>query len=158
QKEIISAGTAFKMVRMMQGVVDYGTAKRLRYRYNLSGEMAGKTGTTNKQADAWYIGYTPQLLAGAWVGCDDRFLRFRSEALGQGAAAALPIWAYFMQKVYADKTLDLDSGVQFQKPEGYDDCNVLDETSLMRANNYYDTEAPEEQAPQIPLEDWNNSR
>ncbi len=160
QKEIISAGTAFKMVRMMQGVVDYGTAKRLRYRYNLSGEMAGKTGTTNKQADAWYIGYTPQLLAGAWVGCDDRFLRFRSEALGQGAAAALPIWAYFMKKVYADKNLDLDADVQFQKPEGYDDCNVLDETSLMRANSYYDTEndAPEEQAPQIPLEDWNNSR
>ncbi len=159
QREIISAGTAFKMVRMMQGVIDNGTGRRLRYRYNLEGDIAGKTGTTNKQADAWFIGYTPQLLAGAWVGCDDRFLRFRSEALGQGAAAALPIWAIFMKKVYADKSLDYDQEVKFQKPEGYDDCNVLDQTSLKRASTYYDygSEAIEE-APQIPLEDWNNSR
>src|SRR5690606_30068009 len=97
QKEIINEHTAFKMVNMMKGVTEMGTAKRLRYRYGLNGEMAGKTGTTNNQADAWYIGYTPQLLAGVWVGCDDRFLRFSSTAQGQGASAALPIWAYFFQ-------------------------------------------------------------
>src|SRR5690606_7514201 len=79
QKEVISQNTAFKMVKMMQGVVDFGTAKRARYRYGLKMQAAGKTGTTNKQTDAWFIGYTPQLLAGTWVGCDDQFLRFRSE-------------------------------------------------------------------------------
>jgi penicillin-binding protein 1A len=158
QKEIISAGTAFKMVKMMRGVVDHGTARRLRYRFGLTGEMAGKTGTTNNQADAWFIGYTPQLLAGAWVGCDDRFLRFRSEALGQGAAAALPIWGHFITKVYADKSLELDATMTFQEPEGFDDCNVIDSTSLLRANSYYGSEPADEQAPQIPVEEWSRSR
>src|SRR5690606_6177675 len=100
QREVINEETAYRMVDMMQGVTQGGgTATRLRYRYSLSGEMAGKTGTTNNQADAWYIGYTPQLLAGVWVGCDDRFLRFSSTGQGQGAAAALPIWALFFKKI-----------------------------------------------------------
>ena len=159
QKEIISAGTAFKMVKMMRGVVDFGTARRIRYRFGLTGEIAGKTGTTNNQADAWFIGYTPQLLAGAWVGCDDRFLRFRSEALGQGAAAALPIWGYFFTKIYADKSLDMNPDQHFQAPEGFDDCNVVDSTSVLRANSYSDDgQSPDEQAPQIPVEEWRNSR
>ena len=63
----------------------------------LNGEIAGKTGTTNDNSDAWFMGYTPQLLAGAWVGCDDRFIRFSSD-VGQGSSAALPIWAYFYNK------------------------------------------------------------
>ncbi len=129
QKEIISASTAFKMVKMMRGVVDFGTGARLRRRYNFTVDAAGKTGTTNNQADAWFIGYTPELLAGAWVGCDDRFLTFKSEALGQGAAAALPIWSIFMKKAYADKGLGLDEKKEFQEPEDFDECNVTDPNS-----------------------------
>jgi penicillin-binding protein 1A len=137
QKEIISPQTAFKMVRMMRGTVDFGTGKRLRYRYGFKGDAAGKTGTTNSQADGWFIGYTPHLLAGAWVGCDDRFLRFRSEALGQGAAAALPIWAYFMKKVYADRSLSLDPKAEFDEPEDFNDCDVADPTSVLRSDTYW---------------------
>ncbi len=122
QKEVINPNTAFKMVKMMRGVVNFGTGARMRYRYGLQNDIAGKTGTTNNQADAWFIGYTPQLLAGVWVGCDDREFRFRSEALGQGAAAALPIWAIFMRKVLADKNLNINSKAIFQVPEGFDDC------------------------------------
>lgn len=135
QKEIISANTAYKMVKLMRGVIDFGTGRRMRTRYNIQSEIAGKTGTTNSQADAWFIGYTPQLLAGAWVGCDDRYLRFSSEALGQGAASALPIWAYFIKRVYADKTLNIKSDATFTAPADFDDCgNIYDQTSLDRAS------------------------
>jgi len=158
QKELINANTAFKMVKMMRGVVDRGTAVRLRYRYKFTGEMAGKTGTTNNQADAWFIGYTPQILAGAWVGCDDRYLRFTSQALGQGASAALPIWALFMKKVYADKALDIVETATFKQPDNFDDCNVMDPTSLQRSSTYnsngyggMDTTDPIEE---IPIEEW----
>ncbi len=98
QKEIINAQTAYKMVLMMKGVTEIGTAKRLRYRYGLSGDMAGKTGTDQQPGrclGSWAI--RRKLLAGAWVGCDDRFLRFSSTGQGQSAAAALPIWAYFLK-------------------------------------------------------------
>jgi penicillin-binding protein 1A len=133
QKEIISASTSYKMVKMMRGVVDFGTAKRLRYRYNIKADVAGKTGTTNSQADAWFIGYTPQILAGAWVGANDMFLHFQSEALGQGAAAALPIWALFYQKISADKSLDIRDDVKFEEPADFDDCDVSDPASEARA-------------------------
>lgn len=123
QKEIINEEVAFRMVDMMQGVTQGGgTGQRLRTRYGLSGDMAGKTGTTNNQADAWFIGFTPQLLAGSWVGCDDRFLRFSSTAQGQGAAAALPIWAYFFKKVYADQSTGYSDKDKFIKPANYDKC------------------------------------
>lgn len=154
QKEIINPNTAFKMVKMMRGVVDFGTGRRMRSMYGLRGDIAGKTGTTNSQADAWFIGYTPQILAGAWVGCDDRFLSFRSEALGQGSAAALPIWAFFMNRVYNDKSLDIKQDIRFKEPEGFDDCNVTDPTSLERSG-LNDTggsndSSETEQAPIVP--------
>jgi penicillin-binding protein 1A len=129
QKELINHNTAFKMVKMMRGVVNAGTAGRLRYRYGIQNDVAGKTGTTNNQADAWFIGYTPQLLAGVWVGCDDREFRFRSERLGQGAAAALPIWAYFMKRVYADSKTGIIPDKKFDQPEDFDDCEA-DNTML----------------------------
>lgn len=157
QQEIINENTAYKMVRMMQGVVDQGTGRRLRYRYGLNGEIAGKTGTTNSQADAWFIGYTPQILAGVWVGCDDRYLRFSSERLGQGAAAALPIWALFMKKLYADKEIDISPEAQFERPEYFDDCQVIDPTSLQRSgypgsySPYNDSSDPIEE---IPISEW----
>jgi penicillin-binding protein 1A len=126
QKDVINPAVAHKMVKMMRGVVNAGTGARMRYRYGIFNDIAGKTGTTNNQADAWFIGYTPQLLAGAWVGCDDREFRFRSEALGQGAAAALPIWAYFIKKVYADKSLNgvVNPSASFKAPAGFDDCSA----------------------------------
>ncbi len=125
QKEIINPATAFKMVKMMRGVINNGTAGRMRYRYGLMNDIAGKTGTTNNQADAWFLGYVPQLLAGAWVGCDNREFRFRSQSLGQGASAALPIWALFMRRVYADKNLQkiISPAAMFRQPEGFDDCD-----------------------------------
>lgn len=123
QKEVVNSNTAFKMVSMMKGVVTKGTASRLRSSFGLLGEIAGKTGTTNGQADAWFIGYTPELLAGAWVGNDDRFLRFNSTALGQGAAAALPIWGYFFKRLYADESLGYNKDAVFIEPEGFNLCS-----------------------------------
>lgn len=160
QKELINANTAYKMVKMMRGVIDNGTGRRLRYRYGFKGDIAGKTGTTNNQADAWFIGYTPQVLAGAWVGCDDRYLRFGSEALGQGAAAALPIWGNFMKKVYADEKLEIRQDVTFKEPEGFDDCAAFDPTSMQRSSTYNssgytndsDTAEPIEEMPQTEWE------
>lgn len=122
QKEVINEQTAHKMVVMMEGVTTRGTAVRLRNRYGLQGEIAGKTGTTNNQADAWFIGYTPQLLAGAWVGCDDRFLTFSSTSQGQGAAAALPIWGLFFKKLYENPSLGYNSKEKFIAPQNFDNC------------------------------------
>lgn len=115
RKEVISQNTAYTMTRMMQGVVDYGTAAGLRNRLGVA-EMGGKTGTTNDNSDAWFMGYTPQLLGGVWIGCDDRFIRLES-SLGYGGAAARPIWEYFFQKALADKNLGLDRQATFVQPE-----------------------------------------
>jgi len=115
RKEVISQATAYTMTRMMQGVVDYGTAAGLRGRLGVS-EMGGKTGTTNDNSDGWFMGFTPQLLGGVWIGCDDRFIRLES-GLGYGGKAALPIWEYFFQKAFADKTLGLDRYAKFIQPE-----------------------------------------
>jgi penicillin-binding protein 1A len=119
---------------MMQGVVDRGTAQRIR-RYGLYGDIAGKTGTTNKQADAWFIGYTPQLLAGTWVGCDDRFLRFNSEAQGQGSAAALPIWINFFHKVFNDRSLEIKQDVRFKAPVPFSDCSGYNANTIADPND-----------------------
>ena len=97
--------TAFKTVRLMQGVVDYGTGGRLRSQYGISFPLAGKTGTTDNQSDGWFVGYTPLLTCGVWVGCEDRAAHFRSTALGQGARTAMPVFGLFMNKVYSDPSL-----------------------------------------------------
>ena len=89
----------------MQGVVDFGTGHAMRGTYGIKSDMGGKTGTTNDNTDGWFIGYTPQLLAGAWVGCDDPFLHIRNGWTNGGNDMAMPEWAFFMQKVYADKKL-----------------------------------------------------
>lgn len=117
KREVISESEAYTMVKMMEGVVaPGGTGARMRFRYKIEGELAGKTGTTNDNTDGWFMGYTPQLLAGAWVGCENNFLRFNTTAVGQGANTGLPIWAYFFQKVYADKTLKVDNKATFPIP------------------------------------------
>jgi penicillin-binding protein 1A len=134
QKEIINVNTAFKMVNLMRGVVNFGTGGRMRHTYHIQNDVAGKTGTTSNQADAWFIGYTPQLLTGVWVGCDDREFRFRNESLGQGAAAALPMWAFYMKRVWADKSLKINPDEKFKAPDGFSDCDASDPTSMDRAD------------------------
>ncbi len=121
--EVISEESANKMLVLLKGVVDGGTAGRLRYKYNFTGEIGGKTGTTNRNSDAWFMGFTPQLVSGCWVGGDDRDIHFDSMRMGQGATMALPIWAYFMKKVYRDKTLPYDPNAKFDLPEGFDGCS-----------------------------------
>lgn len=127
RKEAISEVTAYNMARMMEGTVTKGTAGGLMYRLGAS-EMGGKTGTTNDNSDAWFMGYTPQLLAGAWVGCDDRFIR-NEGAGGFGGAAARPIWEAFFQKVYADKTLGIERDARFVKPAALE--NQLNSADIM---------------------------
>jgi penicillin-binding protein 1A len=155
RKEVISQGTAYTMARMMQGPVDFGTAAGLRNRLDIT-EMGGKTGTTNDNSDAWFMGYTPQLMAGAWIGCDARFIHLES-GLGYGAQAARPIWEYFFAKVLADKTLGLDRNAKFIQPENmrkemmYDYMNIEKiappgaegaNEGNGKANQYLDTSAP----------------
>jgi penicillin-binding protein 1A len=114
RKEAISEVTAYKMARMMQGTVDIGTAAGLRGRLGIA-EMGGKTGTTNDNTDGWFMGYTPQLLGGVWIGCDDQFIRLENN-LGMGGEAARPIWEYFFKKVLADKSLGIDKDAKFSVP------------------------------------------
>lgn len=115
-REALDRETADMMVQMMKNVVDSGTARRLRYTYGLRNEIAGKTGTTQSQADGWFIGATPKLVAGAWVGGPTRLIRFRSTRLGQGANTALPIWGKFMQQVNQEPDFKIVSRAQFADP------------------------------------------
>jgi penicillin-binding protein 1A len=118
RREVISDLTAYSVIKMMQEVTRIGTARNI-WSFDVEGEIAAKTGTTNDNSDAWFMGYTPQLLGGVWVGCDDRFIRFKKDDLnGQGARAAMPIWAYFYEKVLKDKSLlGIDPNASFIRPE-----------------------------------------
>ena len=118
KREAIAESTAYLMVNLMEGVVQGGTASRLRYRYNLTGEIAGKTGTTNDNSDGWFIGYTPTLVAGVWTGAEDRQVHFQSITYGQGAHMSLPTWGIFMKKVLADGTLGISADDRFVAPAG----------------------------------------
>lgn len=105
--EVFSEQNAFAIIQLMRGVVDYGTGSRLRGRFNLRNEIAGKTGTTQNNADGWFMGLTPELVAGCWTGGEERSVHFNSTNEGQGASMALPIWGKFFQKIYADKSLKM---------------------------------------------------
>ena len=123
RKEAMSEETASLMLHMLMGVVDgvdvpdtkikRGTAVRLRFKYKFTGQIAGKTGTTQNYSDGWFMGITPNLVSGVWVGCEDRSVHFRNIKLGQGANTALPIWALYMKKVYADKSLGISQKDMF---------------------------------------------
>lgn len=115
QNEAMSEQTAYLMLELMKGVVNYGTGVRLKNTYKFDNPIAGKTGTTNNHSDGWFMGITPELTTGIWVGCEDRAAHFRSLYLGQGANMALPIWALYMQRVYADSTLNI-SMEDFEPP------------------------------------------
>jgi len=126
--EVISEESANKMIYMLKSVVDGGTASRLRFKYNLKGDIGGKTGTTNNNSDAWFMGILPTLVNACWVGGDDRDIHFNSMAMGQGASGALPIFALYMQQVYKDEQLGYNENAIFDLPEGYDPCSLVDES------------------------------
>lgn len=123
-KEVLNANLAHRVLQMMKGVVAYGTGASLRGTYRpwggLTYPMAGKTGTTQSNADGWYMGLTPDLVTGVWVGANDRAVRFKSMTWGQGARMALPIFGYYMQKAYKDTDLNL-SREDFEAPIGFDE-------------------------------------
>lgn len=127
--EVISDESANKMLYMLKAVVDGGTAGRLRFKYGFTGELAGKTGTTNNNSDAWFMGLTPTLVSGVWVGGDDRDIHFDSMAMGQGATMALPVFALYMQRVYKDKRLGYNEKAVFDMPPGYNPCQ-MDESGI----------------------------
>lgn len=120
--EVISEESAYKMLEMLKAVMDGGTGSRMRYKYKVECDMGGKTGTTNRNADAWFMGFTPSLVSGCWVGGEDRDIHFDSTRMGQGANMALPIWAYYMEKVFADRSLGYDPNEKFDIPEDFNPC------------------------------------
>lgn len=128
-REVINEFVAYTMIDLMKGVTDRGTGKWIRTKYGINSEVASKTGTTNDNSDGWFIGLTPNLVTGVWVGNEDRFAHFRSTARGQGAATALPIWAYYMQNVYKEgKKFGVLPDDKFDKPDDIDskwDCSSL---------------------------------
>ena len=125
--EVISEESSYKMITLMRGVMDGGTGGRMRGRYKIQAPMGGKTGTTNDNSDGWFVGYTPSLTFGAWVGGDERDIHFASMAIGQGASAALPIAAYFLQKVYADNSLHYSPSENFNMPSNFNPCASFDD-------------------------------
>jgi len=126
RKEIISEVTAYSVAKMMEGVMRAGTGRGM-WSYVPDMAIAGKTGTTNENSDGWFIGYTPQLIAGGWVGADDRFIHFNKEsAWGQGGRAVLPIWGYFFGKAAADANCGIDTKLTFSKPDMIENEIMLD--------------------------------
>ena len=122
--EVMSQEAYFKMVNILQNVINSGTGSRLRRApYNITAVMGGKTGTTNYNADGWFMGFTPNLVSGVWVGGDERYIHFNRMTQGQGAAMALPIYGLYMKKVYADKSLPYSQTLQFPEPPvGFSPC------------------------------------
>ena len=118
--EVISETTSYKMIYMLRNVMDHGTGVRARFRYGLKAPMGGKTGTSQNHSDGWFVGFTPSLVSGVWVGGEDRSIHFDNMSAGQGANMALPIWALYMQKVYADEELGYDKEEKFDIPEWFD--------------------------------------
>ena len=125
--EVISEESSYKMITLMRGVMDGGTGGRMRGRYKIHAPMGGKTGTTNDNSDGWFVGYTPSLTFGAWVGGEERDIHFASMAVGQGASAALPIAAYFLQKMYADSSLHYSPTENFSVPGNFNPCASYDD-------------------------------
>ncbi|MCD8301393.1 MAG: transglycosylase domain-containing protein [Prevotellaceae bacterium] len=143
-QEVLTEDAAWKMVDLMQGVINGGTGSRMRFRYNIRAEMGGKTGTTNDNSDGWFVGYTPSLTFGAWVGGDERDIHFNSMAYGQGANSALPIAAYFLLDVFEHSDeLGYSPDDKFEFPDDYEPCNdaVLDDGDWEEENSTGDEAA-----------------
>lgn len=139
KSEAISESTAYTMVDLMSKVIDNGTGVRLRYKYNISCPLGGKTGTTNDCSDGWFIAYSPVLTAGVWVGAEDRQVHFRNGSLGQGANMALPIWALFYKKVLSDPSISITGKEEFIRPSGYvSPCEVPKDNDEYEEDSYFD--------------------
>ncbi len=129
--EVLSQDAALKMLTMLRAVVDGGTGGRLRSRHGLTMPLGGKTGTTQNNSDGWFVGFTPSLVAGCWMGGEDRSIHFDSMSIGQGAASALPVFGEFMRLVYADPTLGYDVKETFDIPRRFAPCgSIFDELPL----------------------------
>lgn len=120
--EVTGEDAYYKILSILMNVVDGGTAASLRSRYGITAQMGGKTGTTNSNSDSWFMGFTPELVTGVWVGGEERYIHFNTMALGQGARAALPIYGYYMQNVYADSKLPYSQDTRFEFPSDFNPC------------------------------------
>ncbi len=165
-KQVINEQDAYTMVKLMEGVVEIGTGRSLNS-YSIPAQKAGKTGTTDDNTDGWFIGYTPELLAGTWVGCDDPFIRIYSGTSG-GNEMALPKWGFFMNKVYADKSLPYGTQLKFEEPpamsndpiygdERFPDLVRAGDTSIQdqgngAANDFIDAPLSDNSSPEVPFE------
>ena len=137
--EVISSESADKMIVELMAVVDEGTGRRLRFKYGFEGEIGGKTGTTNRNSDAWFIGFTPELVSGCWVGGEDRDIHFDSTQMGQGATMALPVWAYYMTRVLRDGMLGYNPTATFDVPEDFNPCKKEEiEDNMMEIDEVYE--------------------
>ncbi|HQG68607.1 MAG TPA: penicillin-binding transpeptidase domain-containing protein, partial [Paludibacteraceae bacterium] len=132
--EIFSETTAYKMIYMLQGVIDGGTGSRIRTRFGLTMPMGGKTGTTQNNSDGWFIGFTPSLASGVWVGGEERSIHFDRMSEGQGASMALPIWALYMKKVLADSTLNYSPRENFEIPSWFNPNAGCEDSSNGNSN------------------------
>ena len=152
-QEIFSEAASFKMLDMLRSVIDGGTGGRLRFRYNLKGQMGGKTGTTQNNSDGWFMSFTPEIVAGAWVGGEERSIHFDTMAWGQGASMALPIHGLFYQKIYADPNISMKDNGVFEVPEEFQNpCLDADRSSGV----YQDYEDYNNQKPQVGIDDMFN--
>jgi len=139
--EVISESSAYKMLVMLRAVINEGTGGRVRRLYHITADMGGKTGTTNNNSDGWFMGFTPSLVSGCWVGGEERDIHFDRMADGQGASMALPIWGIYMNKVYADKTLGYSQEEKFDIPDEFDPCKdkvtELEEENTSRLDDLF---------------------
>lgn len=143
QTEAISRQAYYRILSMLLNVVDSGTGSRLRRApYALTAQIGGKTGTTNSNSDGWFMGFTPDLVSGVWVGGEERYIHFNSGADGQGAEMALPIFGKFMKKIYADKTLPYSQESAFVFPNDVTICDswgsAEDETEETTVSEIFD--------------------
>lgn len=123
KNEVISEESSYKMIEMLRAVINEGTGGRIRRIYKITADMGGKTGTTQNNSDGWFMGFTPDLVTGCWVGGEERDIHFDRMSDGQGASMALPIWGIYMNKVYADETLPYSQKDTFDIPHGFDPCH-----------------------------------
>ncbi|MDE5902339.1 MAG: penicillin-binding protein, partial [Muribaculaceae bacterium] len=121
--EALNEKASYKITSVLFDVIDKGTGRGLRGNYGINAQMGGKTGTTNFNSDAWFMGFTPDLVTGIWVGGEERYIHFNSMAYGQGAKAALPIYGLYMKKVYADKKLPYSQDSHFTFPADFNPCD-----------------------------------
>ncbi|PRY91410.1 transglycosylase domain-containing protein [Marinilabilia salmonicolor] len=148
KEEVLSEETAYLMINLLEGVINQGTGRRLRFRYQFDAQIGGKTGTTQNHSDGWFMGVTPNLVTGVWVGGEDRDIHFDNIGMGQGANTALPIWALYMNKVYEDEEIPITQEDKFEEPVNFNinlDCPDENITADEEALEGGDSIVPEDE-------------